>query len=136
MFNRGIQHKTAQGAIGILASLILLSFSAIANAQTVSDCEAKIDVLITETKGAELLSKRAEMDRAGLIGKLKNALIKLDELKIGDAIQKVEDYRAKVVQLRDAGKPKISAKSAATLLTGADDVLACLGELQVKALQG
>ena len=91
---------------------------------TVSECKAMIDALILETQAVAISGMNAERNRTGLLGKLSNADIKLDQGKFADAIQKLDDYEAKVRQLAASGS--ISAADANLLLSGADDAIACI----------
>ena len=111
----------------LLAGAGLLSA---ANAATTDDCQAKIDALRAQTATVELFGHNAEMDRAGLLGKLDEASAKLAEGKLDDAIQKLTDFRTRVEELAAAPKPKIGADDAAALIAGADDAIACIQSLQ------
>jgi FIMAH domain-containing protein len=118
-------------SVSLLAvALVTLSLSLVALpacATTVSECKALIDTLITETQGVTITGRNADKDRAGLLGKLSNAEIKLDQGKFADAIQKLQDYETKVNQLLAAGN--ISSTDANTLLSGAEAAITCISQL-------
>lgn len=112
-------------ATAITLSLLLVAPPA--RATTVSECKTLLDTLILETQSVTITGRNADRDRAGLLAKLTNAEIKLDQGKFADAIQKLQDYEAKVNQLLAAGN--ISLTDASTLLTGADEAIACIRQL-------
>jgi hypothetical protein len=93
-------------------------------AATVSDCQALITNLQTETQAATFTGQNADQDRAGLLGKLSDAQTKLSEGKFLDAAGKLTDYRDKVVSLSAEGK--LDPTQAITLEAGADDAIACV----------
>lgn len=66
--------------------------------------------------------------RAGLEKKLTDAVKKLGEDKFADALQKLLDFREKVIQLRDANKPKIEDGTTTVdqLLTDVGAAIACV----------
>jgi len=106
--------------------IVLLLAAVPSQASTVSYCMELIDVLANETAGVEFLSRNAARDEASLLGKLERARMKLDQGKFADAIQKLDDFIAAVVSMRDAAKPKISSGDAALLIEGAEEVIACI----------
>jgi hypothetical protein len=90
-------------------------------------CQAKIGALRSATTAVLIAGKNAEKDRAGLLGKLDNASSALTAGKNSDAIQKLDDFVAKVMQLRDAGK--IASADAESLIAGANDAIGCIQQL-------
>jgi hypothetical protein len=121
----------------VLAGAVVLAITGLAGtagADTVDDCQAKIDALKVQTTSAELLGPNAEKDRAGLLDKLDAATTKLGEGKFSDAIQKLTDFRTKVEELNAAAEPKINPDDAAALIAGADDAIACIDSLQATAV--
>ena len=96
-------------------------------AATVAECDAGIDAVRSAVGGVTFLSRQAAKDEAGLLTKLDAAQAKLDEGKFEDAVQKLIDFKNAVIALRDAGKPKMSAEDAQTLLDAADAAIACIG---------
>jgi hypothetical protein len=121
--------KSTAGALALAIGALLLSFPAApsASATTVTECKALIDSLISETQAVTITGQNADKDRAGLLGKLSNAEIKLDQAKFSDAIQKLNDYIAKVEQLIAAGH--ISQTDGNTLISGANDAIQCIRTL-------
>lgn len=103
------------------------AFAAPAPASTVAECQQSISTLQTETAATTFFGQRAAADQANLITKLTNASIKLDQGKFADAIQKLTDYRTKVVALDAQGK--IDPAAVPTLLAGADAAIACISGL-------
>jgi hypothetical protein len=89
-------------------------------------CELSLDALRTVTEGAESLSDK---DRAALLSKVASATVKVNQAKFCDALDKLNDYKAKVNDLLNARKPKISAEDAAALLSLVDDAIECVTEL-------
>lgn len=115
-------------ALGLLAAftaVLVLALAAPASASTVEECKAQIDNLIAATDAADFTSQNnAAQDEAGLIGKLENAKINLDQGKKREAIAKVRDYLGKVKRLGREGK--LDADDAAELAAGAKAVIVCI----------
>ena len=103
------------------------AFAAPAPAATVVECQQLISTLQTQTAATTFFGRRAATDQANLITKLTNASVKLDQGKFADAIQKLTDYRTKVVALGAEGK--IDPTAVPTLLAGADAAIACISSL-------
>jgi hypothetical protein len=114
-------------ALTSVATRVTAASSSVDTSTTVSECKAMIDALILETQAVAISGMNAERNRTGLLGKLSNAEVKLDQGKFADAIQKLDDYEAKVSQLAASGS--ISAADANLLLSGADDAIACISQL-------
>jgi hypothetical protein len=118
--------------VGLTLSLLMWGLSASpAQAETVTDCQAKIDALRGQTENATtFLGKNAAKDEAGLLLKLDNASAKLAEGKNADAIQKLTNFRDTVAALNAQGK--IDPEDANTLILGADDAIACITALDTQ----
>jgi hypothetical protein len=102
-----------------------------AQAETVTDCQAKIAALRGQTENAtSFLGKNAAKDEAGLLLKLDNASAKLAEGKNADAIQKLTNFRDTVAALNAQGK--IDPEDANTLIGGANDAIACITALDTQ----
>jgi hypothetical protein len=114
-------------ALMSVATRVTAASSSLDTATSVSECKAMIDALILETQAVAISGMNAEKNRTGLLGKLSNAEIKLDQGKFADAIQKLDDYEAKVRQLAASGS--ISAADANLLLSGVDDAVVCISQL-------
>lgn len=110
--------------MGVALALMLWVVVAPAQAQTVEECQAKISTLRQQTAGATFIGQNAEKNRAGLIGKLDSASSKLSQGKTADALANLQSFRAKVVALDQQGK--ILHEDAVTLISGADDAIACV----------
>ena len=114
--------------LGLLMSVLLWANASPAQAQSVGECQAKINDLQAATQTATFIGQNAEKNRTGLVNKLTNASAKLEEGKNQDAIQKLTDFKTTVSTLNAQGK--IAPADAQTLLTGADDVIACIRGLE------
>ena len=113
----------------ILLALLALGLCFIAppaQATTISECQALIGVLITDTQAATTLSAK---DEAALLGKAQNASLKLDQAKFADALQKLVDYQNTLNALHSAAKPKIGANDYATLSADVAAAIACVQDL-------
>jgi hypothetical protein len=99
-------------------------------AETLTDCQAKIDVLRGQTVNATFFGQNAEKNRTGLLTKLDNASVKLTEGKNADAIQKLTNFRDTVAVLNAQGK--IDPEDASTLILGANDAIACITALDMQ----
>lgn len=111
-------------AAGLLA-LILVPGSALAT--TITECKTQIATLKVATVAATITGQNAAKDEAGLLSKLGDAEMKLDQAKFADAISKMTDYRSKVSQL--AAARKMSAAEAADLISQADAIILCIQSL-------
>ena len=117
--------------LGIALSLLMWGLSASpAQAETLTDCQAKIGVLRGQTVNATFFGQNAEKNRTGLVTKLDNASAKLAEGKNADAIQKLTNFRDTVASLNAQGK--IAPEDANTLISGANDAIACVAALQMQ----
>ena len=108
-----------------------------AYATTVSEVQAMIASLKAKTQSVIITGKSAETkDRPGLLDKLNEATLKVDQAKFCDAIAKVNDFKVKVNALIAAGKINQDPAAGTTgqeLLTDADAIIAALNELQVQS---
>jgi hypothetical protein len=116
--------------LGLALSLLMWVSASPAQAETAEECQAKITALEDATTSASFSGKNAENNRMGLLTKLDNASAKLAEGKNADAIQKLADFRTTVNSL--AGGGKIAPADAQTLVSGADDAIACITDLQAQ----
>ncbi|HEX8163109.1 MAG TPA: hypothetical protein VF538_14665 [Pyrinomonadaceae bacterium] len=125
-----------------LVCAVALTLSAnVVSAETVSECQQLLANLKSETQTVIITGKAAERDRAGLVGKVDNASFALDRGKFCDAIQKLNDFKAKVNQLIAAGQINQNPTDAngATLATGtqlladADAAIHCINQLQIQS---
>ena len=117
--------------LGLTLSLLMWGLSASpVQAETLTDCQAKIDVLRGQTVNATFFGQNAEKNRTGLLTKLDNASVKLTEGKNADAIQKLTNFRDTVAALNAQGK--IDPDDANTLILGANDAIACITALDMQ----
>ena len=124
---RSSRRCPATRAATLCVALATVGAVAPAGATTVGECLVTLDVLSELTAGAEFSSARADRDQAGLLGKVENAALKLDQAKFADSLQKLGDYRDKLGQLVDAAK--INAQDGAELLDGLDAATACICQI-------
>jgi hypothetical protein len=115
----------------LMAIMAILAFAGPTAAATTEECRAHIDALAVATSSAEFPGKNPEKSEAGLLQKLSDASVKLDEGKLADAEQKLVQFRDQVVLLQQQGK--IAEGDALTLIAGANDAIGCLQELQLVA---
>jgi hypothetical protein len=117
--------------LGLTLSLLMWGLSASpAQAEAVAGCQTKIDVLRGQTQNATFFGQKADQNRTGLLTKLDNASAKFAEGKNADAIQKLTDFKTTVSALNTQGK--IAPADAQTLVSGADDAIACITDLQTQ----
>jgi hypothetical protein len=96
-------------------------------AQSIGECQALITALRVETSDpaqVQIAGKNAEKDRAGLVSKLTEASIKLDQAKFCDAIAKLNDFKSRVQELVAAGK--LAFETGEGLNADADRAIACV----------
>ena len=130
-----------KSAAAILFAVAIIFSAAVANADTVSECQARIATLKADTLAVQITGKSADKDRAGLVGKLDNAAFDLDSAKFCDSIQKLNDFKVKVNQLITAGKinqtPTDASGNAVVtgtqLLAEADAAINCINDLQIQS---
>ena len=101
-----------------------------AAAESVAECQAKIEALHAATGSATFIGRNAAKDQAALLGKLDSASAKLAQGKFADAIQALTQFRDKVATLQNQGK--IDPGDANALIAGADDAIACVQSLPVE----
>jgi hypothetical protein len=116
--------------LGLILSLLMWVSASPAQAETVADCQAKIAVLEDATTSASFSGQNAEKSRMGLLTKLDNASAKLSVGKNDEAIQKLTDFRTTVNSL--AGGGKIAPADAQSLVSEADDAIACITALRAQ----
>jgi len=113
--------------LGLVMSVLLWATAAPAQAQTLGECQAKINDLRTATLSATFTGQNPAKDQAGLIGKLDSANAKLSQGKFLDARTNLESFRAKVEDLDQQGK--IDHEDAVALIAGANEAIACVQDL-------
>ena len=120
----------------IVCALAMFVAAPLAHATTVSEVQAMIASLRTKTEGVAITGKNAEKDLNGLVGKLNEATLKVNQAKFCDAVAKLNDFKAKVNQLIAAGKINQDPAAGTTgqeLLADADATIAALNELQTQS---
>lgn len=120
----------------IVCALAMFVAAPLAHATTVTEVQAMIASLRTKTEGVVITGKSADKDLAGLVGKLNEATLKVDQGKFCDAIVKLNDFKARVNALIVAGKINQDPAVGTTgqeLLNDADATIAALNELQVQS---
>jgi hypothetical protein len=116
--------------LGLTLSLLMWVSASPAQAETVDKCQAKIAALEDATTSASFSGQNAEKNRTGLLTKLDNASVKLAQGKNADAIQKLTNFRDTVAALNT--QVKINPDDANTLISGANDAIACITALQTQ----
>jgi hypothetical protein len=115
-------------------AVAMLVAAPVALATTVTEVQAMIASLKAKTTNVVITGKAAETkDRPGLLDKLNEASLKVDQAKFCDAVAKLNDFKVKVNQLIAAGKINQDPAAGTTgqeLLTDADAIIAALNSLQ------
>ena len=117
-------------------AIAMLVAAPVALATTISEVQAMITNLKAKTTSVVITGKAAEKDRTGLLDKLNEAALKVDQAKFCDAVAKLNDFKARVNALITAGKINQDPALGTTgteLLTDADAIIAALNELQVQS---
>jgi len=120
----------------LLCALAIFVAAPLAHATTVTEVQAMIASLRTKTETVIITGKSAEKDRAGLLEKLTDASLKVDQAKFCDAVAKVNDFRNRVNALIAAGKINQDPALGTTgqeLLNDADAIIKALNDLQVQS---
>ena len=120
----------------IVCALAMFVAAPLAHATTVTEVQAMIASLRTKTEGVVITGKSADKDRAGLILKLNEATLKVDQGKFCDAVAKLNDFKVRVNALIAAGKINQDPAVGTTgqeLLNDADATIAALNELQTQS---
>ena len=119
----------------VFCALALFVAAPLAHATTVTEVQAMIASLKTKTETVIITGKSAEKDRAGLVGKLNEASLKVDQAKFCDAVVKLNDFKVKVNALIVAGKINQDPALGTTgqeLIADADATIASLNGLQTQ----
>lgn len=120
----------------MLVLLAMFVAAPLAHATTVTEVQAMIGTLKTKTEGVSITGKSAAKDEAGLIGKLNEAALKVDQGKFCDAIVKLNDFKARVNALIAAGRINQDPAAGTTgqeLLNDADATIASINQLQTQS---
>ena len=127
--------KTAFAAI--FFALAMFVAAPLVHATTVTEVQAMIASLKSKTETVAIAGKSAETkDRPGLIVKLNEASLKVDQAKFCDAIAKLNDFKARVNHLITVGRINQDPTAGTTgqeLLNDADAIIAALNELQTQS---
>lgn len=120
----------------ILVLLAMFVAAPLAQATTITEVQAMITNLKAKTTSVIFTGRQADKDRAGLLDKLNEASLKVDQAKFCDAIVKLKDFKARVNALIVAGKINQDPSLGTTgqeLLSDADAIIAAVNELQVQS---
>jgi hypothetical protein len=123
---RGVARLAAAALVA--ASMGTARLTAGVAAESVADCQARIEALRAATESATFSGRNAAKEQTGLLGKLDSASSKLAQGKFEDAIQSLTQFRDKVTTLQ--GQGKIDPDDANALIAGADDAIACVQSLR------
>lgn len=132
--NKSMMKKTAFAAI--FFALAMFVAAPLAQATTITEVQAMLTSLTAKTTSVIITGKQAEKDRTGLLDKLNEATLKVDQAKFCDAVAKLNDFKARVNALIAAGRINQDPAAGTTgqeLLTDADAIIAGLNELQVQS---
>ena len=120
----------------VFCALAMFVAAPLAQATTVTEVQAMIASLKAKTTSVVITGKAAETkDRPGLLDKLNEASLKVDQAKFCDAVAKLNDFKVRVNALIVAGKINQDPALGTTgqeLLTDADAIIAALNELQTQ----
>ena len=121
----------------IICALAMFVAVPLVHATTVTEVQAMLASLKTKTETVAITGKAAETkDRPGLLDKVNESVLKVDQAKFCDAVAKLNDYKARVNALISAGKINQDTALGTTgteLLADADAIIAALNELQVQS---
>ncbi len=108
-----------------VAMVALFAVTSATRAQSAFEgCQAQISELESLTASATFTGKNAAGDQAGLLQRLTDAQVKLNEGKPADAIVKLTQFRDKAATLAATGK--LDAEQATVLVAGTDQTIACV----------
>lgn len=119
--------KTKITIIAVLLVLSLVLVSSLVMASTFTECKGMILVLKGETEAVEIGGQNPGKTLDSLLSKLDGALVKLDQAKFYDAIQKLTDYRDKILLLATQGK--MAQADADNLVAEANNSIACIANI-------
>jgi len=118
-------------------ALAMFVAAPLAQATTVTEVQAMLGSLKAKTTSVIITGKSAETkDRPGLLDKINEASLKVDQAKFCDAIAKLNDFKVRVNALIAAGRINQDPAAGTTgqeLLNDADAIIAALNELQVQS---
>lgn len=118
-------------------ALAMFVAAPLAQATTVTEVQAMLGSLKAKTTSVIITGKSAETkDRPGLLDKINEASLKVDQAKFCDSIAKLNDFKVKVNALIAAGRINQDPAAGTTgqeLLNDADAIIAALNELQVQS---
>ncbi|HEX5890554.1 MAG TPA: hypothetical protein VFY61_17715 [Pyrinomonadaceae bacterium] len=121
----------------LLCAIAIFVAAPLAHATTVTEVQAMLSNLKAKTTTVLISGKSAETkDRPGLIEKLDEAVLKVDQAKFCDAVAKVTDYKNRVNALIASGKINQDPALGTTgqeLVTDADAIIKALNDLQVQS---
>lgn len=121
----------------IFCALALFVAAPLVHATTITEVQAMLASLKAKTTTVTITGKAAETkDRPGLLEKLNEATLKVDQAKFCDAIAKLNDFKVRVNALIVAGKINQDPALGTTgteLVNDADAIIAALNDLQVQS---
>jgi hypothetical protein len=128
-----MKRKSLSAMLVVLAMFVA---APLAHATTVTEVQAMIGTLKTKTEGVVITGKSADKDLNGLVGKLNEAALKVDQGKFCDAVVKLNDFKVRVNALIVAGRINQDPAAGTTgqeLLNDADATIAALNQLQTQS---
>ena len=131
-----IKMKKKISFAAILFALSLFVAAPLVQATTITEVQAMIAALKAKTETVLITGKSADKDRAGLLDKLNEATLKVDQAKFCDAIQKLNDLKASINHLITVGRinqDPAAGTTAQELLNDVDAAIAGLNDLQLQS---
>jgi len=117
-----------------IVAAALTAFLTVAPAQavTVSECQQLITVIQQDVAGVAIGGNNPDQTRSSLSSKLSSAIIKLNQGKFCDAINKLQDFKISVLALavpNAKGETKLDPADANRLAAEADEAIQCIAGL-------
>jgi hypothetical protein len=121
--------KKANMKIASISAIIIFALAMLVGVTStradIDTCQLLLDSLRLQTEAVDISAK----DRATLLSKVDEAKAKINQAKFCDALEKLNDFKAKVNELLNAPKPKVSQEDADSLVLLVNDAVACITEL-------
>lgn len=92
-------------------------------------CQSLLTALYANTDSQTFTGMNAKKDESGLLGKVSDAINKLDQQKNQDAINKLEDYKMKLGQVCAQGKIVDTGTVCSSLSTAATEAQQCISNI-------
>lgn len=113
----------------IIGALFLSTLTLQTRATTIDECIAAINVVQGDLAGVVIGGNNPDQTRASLNSKLSGAILKLQQGKFADALQKLNDFTGKVNDLVAQNKISDGTTMMTDLLKDAQAAIACVQNL-------